>query len=598
MYHFLTTPATSSTLVGFRWRLDYTVAFIFAVPPAGPGVGTHVIASGSVGWSISLNYATGLVSVTRGSTTLTGSVPMDNSVHMLVWTYTQATDTTALYLDDPSTPVDVDSSAGYTTLNAGTVSIGAVGDASILIGQLRIRQYAYDPAEGAIWASPVGCRTDTCRTILNPEGATAGPMTVSFPWTAPGVPATFTWPTRAKVGSMDVAVLGGTGGTWQDITSISGGAGGSLQGRLIDSPGSVFTIRPGEGGHNCQIGIYGTGLGGPGSSDGRGGDSSGGGADGGHGYIIGAGGAGAGAGTTLLMDGVELAVAGGGGAGGAKTILTPWEYAGGGGSGIGDGGHGEGSGTSAFYGQGGRGATLTGPGPMALGPSLSTTSGTGNPGVGRMGSQGGAGQAGGGGYFGGGSGGTARGGGGGSSWADTSFFTGPVVGGAFGSFPTRANIGRDGGVAFRYNAPDVHLTGHPSAPSWYPQEYVPVPGLPSATLPIGQFEIELTASGMITAESARIAVVLPDKSANVPGTWYIPGEGSGVTVGPIGYRRIVNWTGTKRLRFVFNTFTSITSFMVIVSEPLSGSIAVGEWSIAHYCPTATNKVSVGMLLAN
>lgn len=593
MIHFVNGLATA-TLLNLYWGDTFYLSFLFAVPPSGPDSGTATIASGP-DWTITYNYGTGVVTATRGTSVLVGAVSIDHCIHMVVWDHNNGSDTASLYLDDPATPVSVDTSAGFAVLRGGAFSVGASGQHSMLIGNVRLAQATYDTTDGATWAGLVGCCFEQCTTTIPVDGGSAGPVTVTYPWTADGVSSTFNWPDRALAGTMQVSVKGGDGGRWSDPVAVFGGAGGSVSGTLNDSFGSTFTIHPGEGGHNTISGGFGGGSGG---SDGRGGDAGGGSAFGGHGYVAGAGAAGGGAGTELLLDGVEIVVAGGGGGGGSKTILTPYEDAGAGGSGVSDGGHGDGNPASSFYGEGGRGGTLTGPGGMALGPSFSTTVGTGAAAVGRVGADAGNGKAGGGGYFGGGGGGTSRGGGGGSSWGDTGAFSGAIGSTAFGTFPTRTNIGTDGGVAFRYSTPAAYLTGWPGAAATYPQQYVPTPGLPGTIVGIDEFELELTGSWMTTAQSARVAVVDTALSGNVGGDWFTHLATSTITVGPITYRRLANWTGTIRIRFEFATPIPIDQFMVVIDQPLSGLVTVNEWAMSWTCALDTNKVSVGMLLAN
>lgn len=598
MYHWLSAAKGTVSLPYVKWGDTWYLAFLVAVPPAGPDDGATTLITGP-DWTVTYNYATGLVTVTRGTSVLSASLTPDHCFHRIVWAHNDSTDVASLYLDNVSTPVAVDTTAGFATLTGGTVTIGTGVAYSVLIGDLRISQNVFDPVAAAGWGDPIGCCFDKCSTTVNPDDAAAGPVALHYEYN--GVDnRTLPWPIRANPGSLSIRAWGGMGGRWQDVVAGQGGTGGAVSGTLNDSYGSTFTIRPGERGHHCiQNGYGGTPLG----EDGKGGRASGGAAIGGDGG--GSGGAGGGAGSELLLDGTTIALAGGGGGGTAKTILTPAYYAGSGGSAIGNGGNGQEASAGAFQGQGGFGATTSAPGNGGLGQASNPASPpAGSPGSGRAGGQGagnpvGTGSSaggGGGGYFGGGGGGGSGNepgtGGGGSSWGDAGAFSS-----AIGSLlPSAGPVTYGNGlIGIYWTNPSVYLSGNPLVPSLYPRNAASISGLPSPSVVVDEFELVLNAASLTTAGSVRLSVTDVGFTGALAGTWYAPGGVTASTVSGINYARLVNWTGLLRVRFKFTTPTVLNDFMVVVKDPLSGTVTAVEWSISHACFPPPGGWSVGFI---
>ncbi len=589
-YHLLSGVSTVE-LPNFRWGDSFGFCFYFAVPPAGPVTGQTTLATGP-NWTVTYDYSTGQVVATRGSSVLVGSVAVDHNFHLVGWVHDDPTDTASLYLDGLTSSVASDSSAGFPALRGGTLSIGSSAGDSLIMGDIRLVQGTFAPAPD--WTDGVGCSPGLCGTTVA-VGATVGSGALIQNWESVGQSFEFQWDPRVTPGTMQVWVHGAPGGRWPDSVAGQSGPGGWVHGTLIDAPGSTFTIYPGERGHNCIQPGYG---GSPPGEDGLGGDPGGGTAAGGNGG--GTRGAGGGAGTELLLDGSRIALAGGGGGGTAKTILTPRYDAGSGGSGIAAGGDGDEPTANPWTAQGGRGGTLLAPGAGGqddpnLGP------GSGNPGVGSVGGLGvSEGGGGGGGYYGGGAGGRSGNepgtGGGGSSWADTSAFVGGIVDGN-----TVGQPGLDswqGGVGFKWGWRPLHLTANPLGPTLWPTNYHPVAGLPDPPTGVDEIELSISASGLTTASSVRLAITDVAKTANVAGSWYIPSAYSTITDSGVTYWRPTNWSGLIRVRFRFGVATSMDDYMIVM-DSASGLATVVDWGVGWSCGVErTFRVSVGMILAN
>lgn len=555
MFHLLG-GLSEAPVPNFRWGDTFHLAFLFAVPPAGPDDGGAILASGP-DWSITYNYGTGVVTATRGTSTLLGAVDTTaHCIHLVVWSHDDGADTAELYLDDPATPVATDSSAGFATLKGGSLFIGATGAHSILMGEVRLKQGLYDPLDGADWAEPVGCCFTDCYTTVQVGEGVSATWTERHDYT--GSPITWPVPDRSVSGTVRITAVGAGGGDAR-VDPVAGrpAAGGSVGG-LVGDHGDVFTFYIGERGHDGVLE----------GGDGLGGDSSGGPAVGGDAGS--SNGAGGGGGTEVDKNGTPVLWAGGGGGGARKTILTPGYHAGAGAVGVGSGGNGEPlTFSSPFTAQGGLGGTLLAPGAGGVDGSGSPS---GQPGSGHAGGSGGAG-GGGGGFFGGGGGGgggnEAGTGGGGSSYADT---------GEVSSVGSSSASNANGRVDITYTLPALYLTGDPTAPATYPQNaYVPA-GLPGTIVGISEFELDLTTLGLTTAQSLRVACATTDLSTDIDGTWSIPTTSTGVVISGLTYRAITNFTGDSRIRFEFTTPVPIDEFIVII-DTLSGTVTVNEWSL-------------------
>lgn len=223
MYHWLSAAKGTVSLPYVKWGDTWYLAFLVAVPPAGPDDGATTLITGP-DWTVTYNYATGLVTVTRGTSVLSASLTPDHCFHRIVWAHNDSTDVASLYLDNVSTPVAVDTTAGFATLTGGTVTIGTGVAYSVLIGDLRISQNVFDPVAAAGWGDPIGCCFDKCSTTVNPDDAAAGPVALHYEYN--GVDnRTLPWPIRANPGSLSIRARGGMGGRWQDVVAGQGGMG-------------------------------------------------------------------------------------------------------------------------------------------------------------------------------------------------------------------------------------------------------------------------------------------------------------------------------------------------------------------------------------